>query len=86
MYDGIIRNWNPREEGTFVLNHVPRNRDMISLVGIYLRGNRLKTIDMSVFSSMMSLSCLDLSENRVEHVEGTIASSNLTALRLSFVE
>ncbi|KFB44716.1 AGAP007030-PA-like protein [Anopheles sinensis] len=51
---------------------------------VYLRGNMLQSINTDLFNSMIALHTLDLSHNQISVVSGSLNSSNLSYLDLSF--
>ncbi|KFB44713.1 AGAP007030-PA-like protein [Anopheles sinensis] len=51
---------------------------------VYLRGNKLQSINTDLFNSMIALHTLDLSHNQISVVSGSLKSSNLSFLDLSF--
>ncbi|XP_035915672.1 uncharacterized protein LOC118513675 [Anopheles stephensi] len=55
-----------------------------NLVDVYLRENRLRSINMNLFGTMESLEKIDLSHNLISVISGSLASSRLTLLDLSF--
>uniref|UniRef100_A0A182W6Y3 Uncharacterized protein n=1 Tax=Anopheles minimus TaxID=112268 RepID=A0A182W6Y3_9DIPT len=54
------------------------------LAEVYLRDNRLRSINMNLFGVMKSLQKLDLSHNLISVMSGSLVSSGLAVLDLSF--
>ncbi|XP_041776945.1 leucine-rich repeat-containing protein 70-like [Anopheles merus] len=54
------------------------------LADLYLRENKLKSINLDVFRPMVSLTKIDLSHNHISVVSGSLVSASLNLLDLSY--
>uniref|UniRef100_A0A182JA56 Leucine rich immune protein (Coil-less) n=1 Tax=Anopheles atroparvus TaxID=41427 RepID=A0A182JA56_ANOAO len=76
-----LQNWSPKEEGFYVLSHIPTDGNYtLQLRTLLLRDNQLESLNLNLFAPFPNLTELNVSLNKLRHVAGHFSNASLASL------